>query len=139
MKKKSVMIVDDSETDRYLLKRFLGKTEMIGEVIEADDGKSALKLLQNFKENKQKYPDAFPPSFIFLDINMPDIGGFKFLEEYKLLADSIGELSIAIMILSSSTNEEEKNKAFSYPFVKGFLVKGAFRVEDLKEKILSLS
>jgi CheY-like chemotaxis protein len=137
MNKFSAMIVDDSDTDRYLLKRFLGKTDLVENIFEANDGKSALDLLRNFAENKKKFPNGFPPTFLFLDVNMPNIGGLKFLEEYQALAEECNELSMIIMMFSSSSIEEDKNKAFSYPFVKDYLVKGTFKVNDLKEKMLS--
>ena len=130
------MIVDDSETDRYLLKRFLGKTDLVGDIFEVNNGKDALDFLSNFEENQKKYPDGFPPTLLFLDINMPLMDGFEFLSKYQELRDKVDDFSITIMMFSSSASKEDQNKAFSFPFVKDYLVKGAFKVEDLKAKII---
>ena len=135
MKKYSAMIVDDSPTDRYLLRRYLGKTEIISEIFEANDGHTALEMLTSFKENKEKYPDGFPPTLLFLDINMPKIGGFEFLEKYQALEKKLEELSLVVMMFTSSASEEDKNEAFSYPWVKDYLVKGAFKAQDIRDKI----
>ncbi len=131
MKKYSAMIVDDSETDRYLLKRFLKKTDLIENIFEVNNGKDALNFLKEQKENEEEKVEGFPPTLLFLDINMPLMGGFEFLEKYQDFED----LSITIMMFSSSANDEDRKRAFSFSFVKDFLIKGAFKVEDLKQKI----
>ena len=71
MNKHSILIIDDEETDRYLLKRLLKKIKITCKVFEATDGKEALDFFLNEEKNLIKYSDSYPPTIIFLDINMP--------------------------------------------------------------------
>ena len=136
MKKFSAMIVDDSETDRYLLKRFLEKTELIGDIFEQNNGEAALDFLSDYACNKEKSEESFPPTLLFLDINMPKMNGFEFLESYQNLIDKYDDMSIVVMMFTSSVREEDMNKAFKFNCVKDYLEKGNFKVEELKKKII---
>ena len=77
MKRVNVLIVDDNELDRYILRRQLTKIG-VESIIEKDDGSTALEFLQDYDKNAMLYPDEFPPVVIFLDINMPKLNGFDF-------------------------------------------------------------
>lgn len=137
MKPISVLIVDDSEVDRYILKRQL-KEIGVTDVFESDDGLSALDFLENYEENCKIYSKKFPPVVIFLDINMPNIGGFEFLVKFAELRNRLALKSCVIMMYSSSERPEDKEKASSFDFVKDYLVKGEMDIEDLKDKIEGL-
>ena len=137
MKKINVLIVDDSEVDRYILTRHLNDIG-INDVFQEDDGASALAFLNQYDENKKKFGDDFPPVVIFLDINMPIIGGFEFLEKFSELRNKFELDTCVIMMYSSSERLEDKNDALKYDFVKGYLTKGLFTMDELKEKILTL-
>ena len=137
MKNISVLIVDDCRIDRYILKRQLKKIGNV-EVIEKDDGSSALDFLENYEENRTLYGDNFPPIIIFLDINMPEIGGFEFLEKFAELRKRLALMSCVIMMYSSSERVEDKERAASFDFVKSYLTKGETDIEGLKQKIDSL-
>jgi CheY-like chemotaxis protein len=134
-KKISVMIVDDSEEDRYILKRTLGKIDREFEIFEVSDGAEALSFLKNHKENKAKYPDGFPPLFIFLDVNMPMVNGFEFLEKYKEVRQ-MDHLDISVVVMfTSSKREEDVQRAQHYEFVGGYLVKEDLSVDAIKAKL----
>lgn len=133
----SVLIIDDSEIDRYILSRQL-KLVGIEKIFEYEDGSEALAFLSAYETNKAQYPDKFPPIVIFLDINMPLVGGFEFLEEYNKIRTSLGYEASVIMMYSSSEHPSEKEKALSYDFVIDFLVKGGFSPNELKAKILKV-
>ena len=135
MNKFSVMIIDDNEVDRYLLTRHLKKTGIVSKIFEADDGTSALEMFDEYQANKQDKPTDFPPVVLFLDVNMPLMDGFEFLEKFTGIRQSIENQSIVVMMFTSSDNDEEKERAFSYPFVKGFLSKGNIDSKMLKDKI----
>jgi len=91
------------------------------------NGKFAIdQLVEIQKKDMDKLPD-----YIFLDINMPIMNGWEFLDEYKRLnIDPLGK--IKIFIISSSVFSNDINKAKSYPVVKSFISK-PLSVEKIKE------
>ena len=107
-------------------------------IFEAYDGSTALEYFKAWEENKRLHGDKFPPLVLFLDINMPRVDGFGFLEKFKELRTHAEARAIVVMMFTSSGQPEDKEKAFKYPFVKDFIVKGKSNSEVLKEKILSI-
>lgn len=137
MKKMSVLIIDDSEIDRYILTRQLNEIGVDG-IFECADGAEALTFLQEREKNQQAYPDKFPPVVIFLDINMPLVGGFEFLESFANIREELAYQSSVIMMYSSSEHPDEKAKALKYEYVTDYVVKGSVSAEQLKEKLETL-
>jgi CheY-like chemotaxis protein len=137
MNQVSALIVDDSEIDRYILRRHL-KEACVVDVFESDDGSSALDLLENYEENCKIHGKKFPPVVIFLDINMPIIGGLEFLDKFAELRNRRALKSCVIMMYSSSERPEDREKSASFDFVKDYLIKGEMKVEELKAKIETL-
>lgn len=131
-----VMIVDDNEADRYLLKRDLKKSGLDHVVFESSDGDEALRFLEAFEEHKSTYGEHFPPRVIFLDINMPRVGGFEFLEMFATLRESNPAYrDCAIMMFSSSELHNERLRAGAQGFVFRFLTKGQTTPEELHKLI----
>ncbi len=139
MKNYSVLIVDDDETDRYLLKRQLKQTNLDLTIFEKENGQDAYDFFDNYSENKEKYPEAFPPLIVFLDINMPLLNGFEFLEKFSVLKNKGDLESTVVLMFTSSEREEDRNKVLKYNFVKGYLLKGEFDIEMLRNKIEGIS
>ncbi len=134
----SVLIVDDDKVDRYILKRLLKQTEIVSKIYEFDNGKSGLDFLENYNENRILHGDGFPPMIIFLDVNMPLMNGFEFLEGFKS-ASKVHDLGSSIIFMfSSSQRESDKELAFSYDFVKSYIVKMPSDADILKNKILEV-
>ena len=136
MDKYSVLIIDDNEVDRYILKRTLNKTGVVNKVFEENHGGAALEFINEYEKNKQKFQGDFPPLVFFLDINMPLVGGFEFLEKFEVIRKKLQLNHVTIMMLSSSARTEDKERAFSYSFVKEFISKGSVTTEELKSKIM---
>ena len=139
MDRYSVMIVDDSEADRYLLKRQLQETGLTYKIFEESDGKGALKFFHDYEDNRQKFPEDYPPLVVFLDINMPIVSGFDFLKDFGPVREKHGIEAGFILMFTSTEQEDDRKKALSYDFVKGFLTKGQFSSEQLKSEILNLN
>ena len=125
---RKVMVVDDAEIDRFLAERIITKFDFAEEVITVESAMDALKYLISNGENPQALPDV-----ILLDINMPEMSGFDFLEEYGQLPQTIKKKCIIVM-LSSSLLPEDHNLALSSPYVCDFIGKplNATKLEKLK-------
>jgi len=134
MLKPSILIIDDSEIERYMLCHQLKKIGAT-KIIQKDDGTSGLNFLKDYAQNKQHYAADFPPAIIILDVNMPIMGGFEFLQEFAELKTQVDLDSCQIVMYSGSENPQEKSRAFQYEFVKGFLIKGESSKEELKNAI----
>ncbi len=105
-----MMIVDDNEADHYLIKATLDEYDPSLQYMDAYDGVEALALL-----DKGEIPDV-----IFLDINMPGMSGFEFLDEYE---SRTFQKQPVILMLTSSDQEKDKEKVLSYKCTKGYLTK----------------
>ena len=119
----SVLIVDDCESDRYLLSRLIRRTKITDTVLEATDGAEGLELFRDRTAQQEAHGDKFPPSLVFLDINMPRVNGFEFLEQFEVLRHELDYQSVVLIMVSSSQREQDRERAESYDFVKGFLSK----------------
>lgn len=139
MKPVTALIIDDDELDRYLLTRDLSKTGIEVKVFESKDGAEALEFLTNYEENKRLHGDGFPPLLIFLDINMPRVNGFEFLEQFSVLRGQENAYqTCVVMMFSSSEQPGERQRALAYDFVADYIVKGQTSSDELAEKIQNL-
>jgi CheY-like chemotaxis protein len=130
---KSICMIDDEEIDIYQVNRLLKKTKNVEHFYSFSDGKEALEHYKNFEESKNKFEGHFPPTIILLDVNMPRMGGFEFLEEFQNLPEEKKCTSVIIM-LTSSSQKKDKELASKFPIVKGFIVKPL--TEDILEDII---
>ncbi len=106
-----VMIVDDSEPDQFISKVMIEEHDPDITILQAYDGQEALELLDAAEQT---------PEIIFLDINMPRMDGHEFLKVY----DQRDEKKAAVVImLTSSSQEKDKEKSLAYRCVKSYLEK----------------
>jgi|SRR3954462_6873481 len=113
MKKKlnCILLVDDDPHANFFHQRLLNKIACTELIEIAMDG----EILKCIKSKVEK------PDIIFLDINMPKMDGWEFLEEYKKLA--LSERAKIVVMLSSSLNPDDRKKAGNYESVMGFISK----------------
>lgn len=132
------MIVDDNEDDRYSLKRHLKKTKLDLVTLEVEGGLEGIQLLTTpVDELEQQYPGISAPVTLFLDINMPVMNGWEFVEELERRRNDIELNPTVVLMYSSSDSEHEKNKAKGYSAIANYIVKGDPSPESLKQTILA--
>lgn len=121
------MLVDDDEINNFISIKLIKKALLSTEIVACLNGKFAIEqLLEMQKKGAEKLPD-----YILLDINMPIMNGWEFLDEYiRLNIDPVGKTKI--FIISSSVFSNDINKARSYPLVKSFISK-PLSVDKIKE------
>lgn len=125
----SLLLVDDDyATNRYnkIILEDAGLTSLIW---EANNGAQALKILKSISQHL--------PNVILLDINMPVVNGWEFLDALEEL-DYHNLRDTAIYILSASKNPDDKDKAQQYTKVKGFISKPLV-VDEVKHKLLGIA
>lgn len=111
------MIVDDDDVFVFLTKKAIDKTTFFKEILVFNNG---LDSIEYIKENV-KNPDLLP-EVILLDLSMPIMDGWQFLEEYSEFKSEIGK-PIVIYIVTSSISPEDLKKARSIAEVSDFIVK----------------
>ncbi|TDO24421.1 response regulator [Pedobacter duraquae] len=114
---KRVMIIDDNEVDLKINSKIISITKLFDEVIICQSAEEALNFLQrNLGDNQ------ILPNFILLDIQMPEMDGFEFLEHYRKLPVSFTQ-TCWIAMLSSTLDFGDIQKAEANPYVVKLLKK----------------
>jgi CheY-like chemotaxis protein len=111
-----VLVIDDDEPTNFFTHMILEESGCTNHIKIVQSGQEALDYLVKSKggDNPLLYPS---PDLIFLDINMPAMDGWEFLDEYKKLnADS----RIIIVMLTTSLFPEDKLRAQGMPEISGF-------------------
>ena len=114
----TVLLVDDDLAINYFHKRLLSKSDISDAIIPLYNGEVALQALIE-KNNVLAEDDLL---VIFLDINMPIMNGWQFLDEYEKINHSL-KFKCKIFVLSSSINPDDIKKAESNAFVSKYLAK----------------
>ena len=105
MKFNNVFVVDDDKIFHFIIKKLLLNNNINVSPSFFENGLEAIEGIKNKLENGEN-----PPDLILLDINMPVLDGWQFLEEFKSLKKFLKE-EISIYIISSSDNVVDRNKA----------------------------
>ena len=95
---------------------------VIGDAMGEVDINAFTKPTEGLEFIENKYSKSSTQTILFLDINMPGMDGWEFLEEYEKFSDDLKK-QISIYMLSSSVDHRDKNKADAYKDVKGFISK----------------
>jgi CheY-like chemotaxis protein len=123
----SILLVDDDEINNFISVKLIKKTLLNTEISTCLNGKFAIDQLVAIQNRD---PDKMP-DYILLDINMPIMNGWEFLDEYERL--NLGKSGkTKIFIISSSVFNNDINKAKSYSLVKDFISK-PLSVDKIKE------
>ena len=112
-----VMLIDDDHDDNYFHERAIRQLNDTTAIVVRNTGHEALTYLKLQNDRIDPHPDL-----IFLDINMPGMNGWEFLNEYNKLKKELQGLAIIIM-LTTSDNEEDIARATEWSFVSDFITK----------------
>ena len=130
-----VVIIDEDGVILFLHKILVRKSDLSGDIFEFKDASDAL----NFLLGQWKSPQ---PILILLDINMPGMSGWEFLER---LQDEAPKSNIFVVVVTSSINSSDRQKAMQYPLVLDYLEKPLSKTDcsnlhcQLKIKLQNLS
>ncbi len=109
-----ILLVDDDPDDNYFHEITINNMNIVDHIDIARNGIEAIEYL--------KKTNQIPPDLIFLDLNMPKMNGWEFLEEYKNLSKA-QKCKVLIVILTTSTNPDHIKRAKEIQDVSDFSTK----------------
>lgn len=112
-----ILLIDDDEATNFIHEMVIKESLIAKKVIALESGQEALDYLLKLNQQNEKMPDL-----IFLDINMPGMNGWEFLEKYRRL-DEKKHNSVVMVMLTTSLNPDDAKKSESFESVKNFLHK----------------
>lgn len=127
-----ILLIDDNNIDNYINK-FIVERAKIGETITVKN--SPIEALDFLKNKEGGFPEL-----IFLDIKMPEMDGFGFLEAYSKFPEAKKNNSNIVM-LTSSHNAEDIRKADENPYVKKYLIKplDVSKLNDVLKEVFNMN
>lgn len=124
----NILLIDDDAVNNFIVINTLKRLDIADKITAATNGLEAIDLIKSYISDNQN--DL--PKIIFLDINMPIMDGWEFLEEFEKL-DSEIKSQIYIYMVSSSVYEDDISRSKTYQSVTDFISKPL-----IQEKILEI-
>jgi CheY-like chemotaxis protein len=115
-----VLLIDDDHMTNYLHKRVISKASLTSSIIVSTNGKEGIEELLKIED--ADLDNIKSKVIIFLDINMPVMDGWTFLEVFKEIKNKLN-FEINIFVLSSSINPDDKARAEKNSFVTKYINK----------------
>ena len=134
-KLRSILLVDDDEATNFFNQIILEDLNITEHIQVTFDGLQALDYLLKRGEY-EAIEDHIFPELIFLDINMPGMNGFDFLEEYHSIFSNKNDTPLVVM-LTTSLDEGDKQKVLTYDEVADFINK-PLKQEKMRELLYGL-
>lgn len=130
-----ICLIDDDKIYQFTARKMLEATGMVKDIQSFYDGSEAITF---FTSDNSKDPSHLP-DVIFLDINMPIMNGWEFLEEYEKLYSHFPK-AMALYVVSSSVDDADIRRSRQYSSVTDYIVKPITRTryQELLEGIGSM-
>ena len=116
-KHRNILLVDDNEINNLLHERLIEMSDFGAPVVVKQSAPEALDFLNSVANAPEQIPE-----FIFLDIRMPIMDGFGFMDEFQKMPETLTGKS-KVILLSSTLDPEDNEKAKRYPHVVKMLLK----------------
>ncbi len=117
MRQLKIFIIDDDSVIAFLAKKTIDSSNVSSKIRDFQEGSDALAFLKEFCDVAEELPDI-----ILLDISMPIMDGWHFLEEYAKLMPKMSKKNNLYMF-SSSISQIDIERAKSNPLVKDYIFK----------------
>lgn len=114
----TLFLIDDDEIYLFTMKRMIEKNNLVNNVHEFKNGFDAIEFLNKVAINNH----VLLPDIIFLDINMPVMDGWSFMDVFSLLKPKLSK-KIEVYMISSSINQSDIDRAKSITDISDFIVK----------------
>jgi response regulator of citrate/malate metabolism len=128
----NLWIIDDDPMASFYIKRLAELGELADIITIYDKARGAVDYLLHHKETPEHLPNI-----ILLDIYMPDLDGWGFLQEFSKIKDQLAK-NVEVYIISSSGHLKDINRAKAMPEVKGYIQKPVTK-EKLRELVKPVS
>ena len=112
------LLIDDDSVINFLHKELISIVDPSAVIHEFQSSKQALEWMQ-----QRMQEGNCPYAIIFLDINMPEMNGFEFLDQVKQFAGDHFEKGCKIVMVTSSLNDKDRELAKSYSIVSDYMEK----------------
>lgn len=112
-----VALVDDDKIFQLIASRTIRATHFTGKILQFNNGMEAIDYLQSNADNTDALPDI-----LFLDINMPIVDGWMFMEDYVNLKHRVKKI-IRIYMLSSSIDPRDMERAQCMSDIREYVIK----------------
>lgn len=106
-----IVLIDDNEGDNYVHRRAITEAQCARRVVCFEMAEDALEQIKM---------GTIAPDLIFLDINMPGMDGWEFLDEYGRLPNTITNRAVVVVMLTTSLNPRDREKAESMTSLADF-------------------